>query len=359
MLANKILMGVLRRSGSGVKHHLEDAGQHLKRVMLRTGLAPVPFRIKASVTDRCNFHCPTCWRWKGARPQEELTAAQWKTIFQRLRALPLMNEVTIGGGEPFARPDILEILEAAKAEGFYVAVISNGWKVTLETLRELSRLGVNRLIMSLNSLNESVHDKTRNAPGSGRRVLAAIEAWRSFRKPELAIETLVMEDNVGELADLARFIRDSGAQGLVLQALAPTETHYPFAGHDTMPALAPDWYKENPLWVRSLDVLHAQLAELRTLKRAGAPVFNPTWQLECMAAYFENPRSILSVPCVGPVSTMNVDPFGHIRLCYGLAPIGNALRDSPRALWRSAAARAQRREMRSCDQICRILNCNL
>ena len=39
MLANKILMGALRRSGSGVKHHLEDAGQHLKRMMLRTGLS--------------------------------------------------------------------------------------------------------------------------------------------------------------------------------------------------------------------------------------------------------------------------------------------------------------------------------
>jgi len=352
-------MGALRRSSSGVKHHLEDAGQRLKRMMLRTGLTPAPFRIKASVTDRCNFHCPTCRRWEGARPAEELSAAQWKTVFRRLRGLPLMNEVTIGGGEPFARPDILEILESAKAAGFYTAVISNGWKVTPDTLRELSRLGVNRLILSLNSLNESVHDKTRHAPGSGRRVLELIEAWKGFRRPELAIEALVMEDNVGELADLARFVRDSGAHGLVLQALAPTETHYPFAGHDAMPAPPPDWYKANPAWVRSLDVLREQLAELRALKRAGAPVFNPTWQLEGMAAYFENPQSILSVPCVGPASTMNVDPFGHIRLCYGLPPIGNALRDSPRALWRSAAARAQRREVRSCDQICRILNCNL
>ena len=359
MFANKILMGALRRSGSGVKHRLEDAGQHLKRMMLRTGLTPVPFRIKVSVTDRCNFHCPTCWRWKGARPAEELSAARWKTIFRRLRGLPLMNEVTIGGGEPFARPDILEILESVKAQGFYAAVISNGWNVSPDTLGELSRLGVNRLILSLNSLQESVHDKTRHAPGSGKRILELIEAWKRIRKPELAIETLVMEDNVGELADLARFIRDSGAQGLVLQALAPPETHYPFAGHDSMPALAPDWYEENPLWVRSLDVLRAQLAELRALKRAGAPVFNPTWQLDCMAAYFENPQSILRVPCVGPASTMNVDPFGHVRLCLGLPPLGNALRDSPRALWRSAAARTQRREMRSCDQICRILNCNL
>jgi MoaA/NifB/PqqE/SkfB family radical SAM enzyme len=359
MLASNVLMGVLRRSGAGVKHHLEDAGQQLKRMLVRASLAPAPFRIKAAVTDRCNFRCPSCSKWRSARPQEELSAAQWKTIFQRVRRLTLMNEVTIGGGEPFERPDILEILASAKAEGLYTAVISNGSNITPDTLRELSGLGVNRLIVSLNSIQESVHDKTRHAPGSGRHILELIEAWKSFRKPELAIAALVMEDNVGELSDMARFVHKSGMQGLNLQVLAPSETHYSFGEHDAMPSLAKDWYKDNPAWVRSLDILRAQAAELLALKRAGAPVFNPTWQLQCMATYYENPQSILSVPCVGPVSTMHVDPFGNIRLCYGLPPIGNVLRDPPRAVWRSAEARAQRREKRSCDQICRVLNGNL
>jgi MoaA/NifB/PqqE/SkfB family radical SAM enzyme len=278
------------------------------------------------------------------RAQEELSAAEWKTILRRLRKLPLMNEVTIGGGEPFARPGILEILASARQEGFYTVVISNGWKITPEMLRELDRIGVNRLILSLNSLRESVHDKTRSQPGSGKRVLALIEAWRSFRKPELAIEAVVMEDNAGELAEMARFVRDTGMQGTILQALAPSETHYAFGGHDSMPVLSPDWHKDDPAWVRSLDVLRAELVELLALKRAGTPIFNPGWQLKRMAAYYENPQSILQVPCVGPVSTMHVDPFGNIRLCYGLPPIGNALRDSPAEIWRSAAARVQARE---------------
>ncbi|HTQ55189.1 MAG TPA: radical SAM protein [Bryobacteraceae bacterium] len=359
MPLNGALMGTLRRSSAGVKHRLEDTGQHVKRTLVRAGLAPAPFRIKAAVTDRCNFRCPTCLKWKDVRAQEELSPAQWQAAWRRLRKLPLMNEVTIGGGEPFARPGILDILASAREEGFYTVVISNGWKITPETLRELARLGVNRLILSLNSLRESVHDGTRNAPGSARRVLALIEAWRSFRKPELAIEAVVMEANVGELPEMARFVRDMGMQGLILQALAPPETHYAFAGHDAMPVLARDWYENDAAWVRSLDLLRAGLAELLALKRAGAPIFNPSWQLKCMAAYYENPQSILSVPCVGPVSTMHVDPFGNIRLCYGLPPIGNVLRDSPREIWRGAAARTQRREKRSCDQICRILNGNL
>jgi MoaA/NifB/PqqE/SkfB family radical SAM enzyme len=352
-------VGALRRSGSGVRHHLEDAAQGVKRTLIRTGLAPAPFRIKVAVTDRCNFRCPTCQKWKGARPEEELSAAQWKNILQRIRGLPLMNELTIGGGEPFARPDIFNILASAKAEGFYTVVISNGQNITPDTMRELARLGVNRLILSLNSVRASVHDKTRLALGSGGRVLGLIDAWRSVRKPELAIETLVMEDNVGELADLARFVRESGIQGLILQALTPSETHYAFAQYAVMPPLATDWHKGNPAWVSSLDVLRAQLKELLSLKRAGAAVFNPTWQLKCMAAYYENPQSILGIPCVGPVSVMHLDPFGNIRLCFGLPPIGNALRDSPREVWRSAGARAQRRAKRSCDQICRILNGNL
>src|ERR1017187_183088 len=188
MPLNNILMGALRRSGSGVKHRLEDAAQSLKRALLRANLAPRPFKIKVSVTDTCNFHCPTCSKWKGARPREELSAAQGKTVFERLRRLPLMNEVTIGGGEPFARPDVLEILESAKAQGFYTVVISNGSLVTPDTFRVLDRLGVNRHILSLNSLRASAHDQTRLAPGSGGHILELIEAWKSFRRPELAIE---------------------------------------------------------------------------------------------------------------------------------------------------------------------------
>jgi len=356
---NDILMGALRRSSAGVRHRIEDAGQLVKRTLVRTGFSPRPFRIKAAVTDRCNFHCPTCSKWKVAPVQEELSAPQWKTVFQRLRGFPLMNEVTIGGGEPFARPDILAILESARAEGFYAVVISNGWNLTPDTLRELGRLGVNRLVLSLNSVHAFVHDKTRNAPGSGIHILELIDAWMSFREPEITIEAVIVEDNVGELAELARFVVRSGMQGLILQALAPPETHYPFGRYDAMPSLVPDWHKDDPAWVRSRDVLRAQLGQLLSLKREGVPVFNPSWQLAGMADYYENPLSILRVPCVGPVSAMHVDPLGNVRLCYGLQSVGNVLRDSPQAIWRGAAARAQRREKRSCDQICRILNENL
>jgi MoaA/NifB/PqqE/SkfB family radical SAM enzyme len=358
-VVNDALMSALRRPGAGVRHRLEDAAQRLKRTLLRTGLAPAPFRVKVAVTDRCDFHCPTCSKWKGARLGEELSAEQWKAVFHRLRGLPLMNEMTIGGGEPFARPDILDILRSAKGEGFYTVVISNGRNITPDTLRDLDRIGVNRLIVSLNSLREAVHDKSRHAPGSGGHLQALIREWRSFRTPELAIETLVMEDNVGELADLARFVHESRMHGFIMQVLAPAETHYAFAQHAAMPPFAADWHNDNPAWVRSLDVLRAQLRELLRLKRAGVPIFNPTWQLKRMATYYENPQTILDVPCVGPVSTMHVDPFGNIRLCVGLPPIGNVLGDSPRAAWRGPDARAQRRSKRCCDQICRILNENL
>jgi MoaA/NifB/PqqE/SkfB family radical SAM enzyme len=352
-------MGALRHSNARFRHRIEDAGQQVKRMMLRTGFSPRPFRIKVAVTDRCNFHCPTCSKWKSAPAQEEMSAPQWRTAFRRLRGFPLMNEMTFGGGEPFMRPDILEVLESARAEGFYTVVISNGWNLTPDKLRELGRVGVNRLVLSLNSVRDSVHDKTRQAPGSGRHLLELIGAWTGFREPQLSIEAVIFEDNVAELAELARFVMRCKMHGLILQALAPSQTHYAFGKHDSMPALAPDWYHDDPAWVRSLDVLRAQMEELLALKRQGAPVFNPSWQLAGMADYYANPLSVLRMPCVGTVSAMHVDPLGNVRLCYGLQPIGNVLRDSPQAIWRGTAARAQRREKRSCPEICRILNENL
>jgi MoaA/NifB/PqqE/SkfB family radical SAM enzyme len=331
-----------------------------KQAMLRLGVVPPPFQIQIDLTDSCNFRCPTCSKWKVRASPEELDLDAWGRVLAKISDVSLLRKISVTGGEPFMRADLLAFLELAKHQGLEIVLITNGWFLDVETLDRLESIGIGRLMVSLNSLREPIHDETRGKPGSHARVMAAIEAWRTQpRAMDLCLSTAVMEANCGELIALLRFVEEKGLTGIIFQVLAADEAHYPFARDPRMPELAADWYTHNPRWVRSADVLQQQLEELRSMQQAGLPVLNPPSQLRNFALYYEDPDAIRKLPCLGTLSRMYIDPFGDMRVCYGYPPIGNALRDDPRKVWRSDAARRMRRDSTHCTRLCRMLNNNL
>ncbi len=337
-----------------------DATQLAKQAMLRSGLVPRPLYLQVDITDACNFRCPTCSKWRTAPVRKELTLEEWATALERLEALVARRRMSISGGEPFERADLLPFLRLAKQHGMYIVLITNGWSLTREVLDKLRQIGVDRLHVSLNHLDADTHDRTRAKPGSQARILQAIEDWQKVPPGmDLCLATVVSQANCGELVALTRYAVERGLTGLLFQVLAPVEVHYAFAEHRQMPPIAAGGGQGDPNWVRDLDTLRRQMAEVLRLQAAGAPVLNPPFQLRRFVPYYENPQSVLKYPCVGTLSRLYVDPYGDMRLCYGFPPIGNVLRDDPKRAWYSQQARIIRQESRKCTQLCRLLNNNL
>ena len=351
------LTGKLRGTGHRA---WADATQKSKRVLFRLGIVPPPFRISIDITDRCNLRCPTCSKWRRPPSSEELSLDQWKLALERLRGVPLLRELAIAGGEPFTRPDCLGIVELAKTQGFRTLLISNGWFVNEERLKMIEDVGLDTLMISLNSLVRSVHDESRGTMGSHERIMELLEMWRvQAGRTRLSLLTIMLESNCGELAELARFAGRMGLAGIMYQVLLPTEVHYCFATEPSMPTPAAAWYEDNPLWVGSLPTLRRQIGELLELQAAGYPILNPPSQLKRFTTYYEDPGRAASVPCLGTVSRLHIDPLGQMRLCYGYPPIGHILQDDPRQAWRGKQAREIRQASRTCALPCRMLNCNL
>ena len=354
------LDGIPGRLRGTVNRAWGDVTQMSKRAMHRLGIVPPPFRISIDITDRCNFRCPTCSKWRGAPSREELALDEWKLAFEKLRGVPLLREIAIAGGEPFAHPDIFEILELAKQQGLRIVLISNGWFVDAEVLKRVGDIGLDCMMVSLNSLLESVHDESRGTAGSYERIMDLIEIWQSqVRMTDLSLLTIVMEANCGGLVNLTRFVREKGLSGIMFQVLLPTEVHYPFAREPSMPQTAATWYEHDPRWVRSLETLRQQVSELHVMQGQGYPILNPPSQLGRFTLYYEDPRGACRVPCLGTLSRIHIDPLGQLRLCYGYPPIGNILRDAQRHVWRSEQSREIRQASRKCARLCRMLNCNL
>ncbi|HNV69913.1 MAG TPA: radical SAM protein [Candidatus Ozemobacteraceae bacterium] len=95
------------------------------------------------VTARCNQHCPICYLPEPAS-HDELPASLISRLIRELRELHCLT-VTLSGGEPFLRPDLLDLITMFRESGMGVVVFTNGSCVENRHLIELARLGVSRL----------------------------------------------------------------------------------------------------------------------------------------------------------------------------------------------------------------------
>jgi radical SAM protein with 4Fe4S-binding SPASM domain len=79
------------------------------------------------------------------------------------------------GGEPLMRPDVLELIAAAKAAGLRAVLSTNGTLINEELAGKLSAAGLSYVGVSLDGL-ETVHDAFRGVPGAFRCTMRGIRA---------------------------------------------------------------------------------------------------------------------------------------------------------------------------------------
>ncbi len=158
---------------------------------------PVPLAVSFVITNRCNYKCAYCDRWRLHTP--ELSTSQVLTMVHGLRDLG-MHFFQITGGEPFLRQDLGVICKTAKALGLYVGVNTNG--SLLKPDSEVLKF-VDRLTFSLDGPRE-VHETARPR-GSFDDVMRAIEVAQKAGV-KVGITTTITRANwafTGYMADLA------------------------------------------------------------------------------------------------------------------------------------------------------------
>ena len=91
----------------------------------------------------CNFRCPFCHNGplvegKGERPTPALALETFRDFLRRRQGL--LDGVCVSGGEPLLNPQLPQLLEAVKEQGFLVKVDTNG--SFPHKLRELWKSGL-------------------------------------------------------------------------------------------------------------------------------------------------------------------------------------------------------------------------
>lgn len=316
-----------------------------------------PLDIVCERTYACNLKCQTCFRWTSIPNENELGLEDWKAVIKKMKNWIGTFSLSFTGGEPFLKEDMIDIIRFASENGIVTSVSSNGSLIDNALAERIISSGLDSLALSLNSLTPVIHNKTRGTESSFNEVMRAIQNLKKRGDMWLSICTTIMKENINDLAALAEFVRKEGLDGITFQPLMEAWT-LPIFDEKGGSRKLPDgkFYSKLGKESEGIEDIFKQLVDMKV---EGYPINNSIRHLRCMSKYLKNPKGpeISHIPCKIGSKNFLIDPFGNVRICSIMEPIGNIKEDSPRNIWNSKKALQERQKIRECRKTCRLLTC--
>lgn len=143
--------------------------------------------LRISVTDRCNFRCIYCMPREvfgpgyAFVPRNELLTLEEIARIAQVFAMAGMRKVRITGGEPMIRRNLEHLIEMLDAiDGVEdISMTTNGSMLTLGRAQDLKRMGLKRLTVSLDALDDETFKRINDVDYPVSRVLDGIENARA------------------------------------------------------------------------------------------------------------------------------------------------------------------------------------
>jgi MoaA/NifB/PqqE/SkfB family radical SAM enzyme len=162
---------------------------------------------------RCNFRCEHCCisHFQKDKRQRCFTIPDVRELSRQADEMGLAHLV-ITGGEPLVFPDLDELIAAVDPQKFYITSDTNGWLLDLPRAKHLKSLGLDKIQLSLDSLDAAEHDAFRKAKGSHERALRALDASLEAGLNTL-IATVVTHQRV-QSEEFLEFLEWANAKGV-------------------------------------------------------------------------------------------------------------------------------------------------
>jgi cyclic pyranopterin phosphate synthase len=173
--------------------------------------------LRISVTDRCNFRCVYCMpKEVYGREFRFLERAELLTFEEIARLAGIfaglgVRKIRLTGGEPLIRRDLERLVGMLAAiPGLDLTLTTNG-SLLAQKAAALREAGLERVTVSLDSLDDEVFRAMNDVDFPVERVLAGIEAAAAAGLSPVKVN-VVLKRGVNEdgMLDLVRYFRGSG-----------------------------------------------------------------------------------------------------------------------------------------------------
>jgi PqqA peptide cyclase len=173
---------------------------------------PLKLRLLALIcelTHRCPLHCVYC-----SNPLEltqrstELSTEDWSRVFQEAAALGVL-QADFTGGEPLTRPDILELIRAARTAGLYVNLITSGLPLDESRLQAIVEAGLDHFQLSFQGAREEIAQEISGTRAHPQK-LRVLE-WLKRHRVAVTLNFVIHRRNIDQLPEMLALAESSSA----------------------------------------------------------------------------------------------------------------------------------------------------
>ncbi len=310
-----LLEGTVPDSGKPSAARAAATGSVLERINADAAAAHIPLHAGLEVTYCCPLSCRHCYVTPGASDSRELSLPEIENLLDQLAALGTLF-LLLTGGEPFSRPDLDWIYDAARDRRFAVSILTSGFGAGQDLLRHMAARGLDAIQVSLHGPSAATHDRVTGVPGSFDAALSCLRRCRDLGLRTRAGVTVTRE-NEGDL-DSIKGLLDAEAIPVALGLFLE-----PRRNGDREPT---DLRIDEAGVRRALELFPPQSAARLSGLDPGDP------------------------PCHAGANVLAVDPFGTVYPCLSLRTPCGSTREAPLAdIWTSSPALLRLRDVKLAD----------
>jgi PqqA peptide cyclase len=170
---------------------------------------PNPLALIAELTHRCPLHCVYC-----SNPLElqarsnELSTEEWSRVFHEAADSGVL-QADLTGGEPLARPDLIELVRAARAAGLYVSLITSGLPLDEARLGALIEAGLDHLQLSFQAAREELANEICGAVAHAQKL--RVLDWLKRHRVAVTLNFVIHRSNIDQIAEMLALAESSCA----------------------------------------------------------------------------------------------------------------------------------------------------
>lgn len=302
-----------------------------KDMLFAAGLLQIkPFNCLIQVTNRCNLRCSFCDFWPNSAPaHQELTLEEFQELAHQLREMGCLV-VSIEGGEPFLRKDLVEIVRCFSA-AHITALFTSGYYVTPQNASALWDAGLLHVSVSIDFAEPGAHDRKRGLAGTNVRAWQAVEILRDSAPrggSQVNVMSVLMDSN---WRDMEALFQRSAAYGVGHQVtLLSIQGTRRGRGDEALPPSG----------------ISAHMTSL----------FDQYRHVRFFREYFERFDAFLNgeaMPtCRAGIQSFNIDHVGNVATCIERIgkPVGNLREDRLAELHRRLMSEREQSEISHCQE---------
>jgi cyclic pyranopterin phosphate synthase len=174
--------------------------------------------LRISVMDRCNFRCPYCMpEDKYHKDFQFLNSAERLSFDEILRLANIFSglgveKLRITGGEPLLRPGLADLIgDLTRVENIDDIALTTNGILLAQHAAALKAAGLDRVTVSLDSLDEDIFHQMSGGRGSKEKVLEGISEAAEAGLTPIKVNAVIKRGmNDDSAVDLVRHFRNTG-----------------------------------------------------------------------------------------------------------------------------------------------------